>query len=84
MVFGGVPNEHLQLNECTLWWRTARLHADKSGHISAGNSPLIAEEKFDEALQLGNREMLAARRTGVVSAARRFANPIDGPDGSEH
>ena len=59
MVFGGVAEERIQLNEDTLW-SGAPHDYNRSGaadHLTEIRK-LIDEEKFEEAKQLGDREML--------------------------
>jgi alpha-L-fucosidase 2 len=75
MIFGGVEQEHLQLNEDTLW----------SGPPKDWNNPhakavlpdvrrLLSEGRFLEADQL-SRE-IAGSQYAIVFAARRFAPQI--------
>lgn len=59
MVFGGVNEERLQLNEDTLWSGAPHdyNHPGASEHL-AEIRKLIAEQKFSEAEKLGNEKML--------------------------
>ena len=59
MVFGGVGEEKIQLNEDTLWTGAPHdyNHPGASDHL-AQIRKLIAEQNYDEALKLGDEKML--------------------------
>ncbi len=64
MVFGGVAEERIQLNEDTLWSGEPHdyNHPGAFSHL-AEIRKLIAERKFDEARQLGDKTMLGVPAT---------------------
>jgi len=61
MIFGGVAEERIQLNEDTLWSGAPHdYNRTGAGAHLAEIRKLIDEEKFEDAKQLGDREMLGS------------------------